>query len=250
MISLNNPFSLVGKTILVTGASSGIGKSVAIESSRMGARLIILGRNSNRLLETMSLLLGEGHSLKELDLNNSNEVSDYVNGLSKLDGIVFCAGTQKTTMTRFLLRHEIDEVFETNFFATVNLNQQLLSKKKINKNASLVFISSTASGLVAEYGNAAYSASKGAITAYSKVLALELTSQKTRVNIISPGMIKTPLLSKIDVDENQLLEDEKRYPFGYGNPEDVAFAVIYLLSDASKWVTGSDILLDGGLTLK
>jgi NAD(P)-dependent dehydrogenase (short-subunit alcohol dehydrogenase family) len=250
MINLKNPFSLVNKTILITGASSGIGKSIAIESSQMGAKLILLGRNSERLMETMSLLSGEGHNIKAMDLNNSEEVSVFVAELPKLDGIVFCAGTQKTAMTRFLLREELDEVFETNFFSAVNLNQLLLSKKKINKEASIVFISSTAAGLVAEYGNAAYSASKGALTSYSKVLALELSSQKTRVNVVSPGLVKTPLLDKISVDSEQLKEDEKRYPLGYGNPEDVAFAVIYLLSDASRWITGTTILLDGGLTLK
>jgi len=250
MIDFNNPFSLSNKTILVTGASSGIGKSIAIECSKLGAKLIILGRNSSRLIETISLLFGEGHSFKSLDLNNPIEVSNYVTLLPKFDGIVYCAGAQNTIMTRFLLREEIDKVFETNFFSTVSLNQKLLFNKKINKNASIVFISSISSGLVAAYGNAAYSASKGALAAYSKVLALELCSMKTRVNVISPGMIKTPLLKEFKVDENQLFEDEKLYPFGYGNPEDVAFAAIYLLSNASKWVTGSDILIDGGLTLK
>ncbi len=216
----------------------------------MGAKLILLGRNSERLNETFSLLMGEGHVQKTIDLNNNEEITLFVAELPKLDGIVFCAGTQKTVMTRFLLREELDEVFETNFFSTVNLNQLLLIKKKINKEASIVFISSTAAGLVAEYGNAAYSASKGALTSYSKVLALELSSQKIRVNVVSPGMVKTPLLDKISVTPEQLNEDAKRYPLGYGNPEDVAFAVVYLLSDASRWVTGTDILLDGGLTLK
>ena len=250
MIDSYNPYSLSGKKILITGASSGIGKATAIECSKLGANLIITGRNTERLEETMSLLSGEGHLLKALDLNDYEAVLEYIVDIPKLDGTVYCAGTQKTCPTKYIRREDLNEVFETNFFSNINLNSILLEKKKLNKGASIVFISSTAAGIVAQYGNAIYSASKGAITSFAKVLALELSPQKTRVNCVLPGMVKTPLLKNILVDEEQLVKDEESYPLGYGNPEDVAFAVIYLLSDASKWVTGTNILLDGGLTLK
>ena len=245
-----NPFSLANKIILITGASSGIGRSIAIECSKLGAKLIILGRNKERLNETLSLLNGDNHSVKSTDLNDIDGIYDFVTELPRLDGIVHCAGTLKTVLTKFLSRKELNEIFETNFFSIVNINTLIQEKKKINKCASIVLLSSTASGLVAEYGNAAYSASKGALAAYSKVLALELVPQKIRVNCVIPAMVNTPLLNKTNIDIEQLNEDAKKYPLGYGNPEDVAYAVIYLLSNASKWVTGTGILLDGGLTLK
>ena len=247
---MDNPFSLKGKTILITGASSGIGKTTSIECSKLGAKIILTGRNTKRLEETMALLTGEGHQLKVLDLNISEAVSEFIENMPKLDGVVYCAGTQRTCPIKFIQREDIDKVFETNFFANININTLLLSKKKINKGASIVFISSIAAGIVAEVGNAIYSASKGALSSYAKVLALEMSSQRIRVNCVLPGMVYTPLLKKFDVDEDQLKEDEKRYPLGYGNPEDVAYSVIYLLSDATKWVTGSNLILDGGLTLK
>jgi len=247
---MDNPFSLKGKTILITGASSGIGKTTSIECSKLGAKIILTGRNTKRLEETMALLTGEGHQLKVLDLNISEAVSEFIENMPKLDGVVYCAGTQRTCPIKFIQREDIDKVFETNFFANININTLLLSKKKINKGASIVFISSIAAGIVAEVGNAIYSASKGALSSYAKVLALEMSSQRIRVNCVLPGMVNTPLLKKLDVEEDQLKEDEKRYPLGYGNPEDVAYSVIYLLSDATKWVTGSNLILDGGLTLK
>jgi len=247
---MDNPFSLKGKTILITGASSGIGKTTSIECSKLGAKIILTGRNTKRLEETMALLTGEGHQIQVLDLNISEAVSEFIENMPKLDGVVYCAGTQRTCPIKFIQREDIDKVFETNFFANININTLLLSKKKINKGASIVFISSIAAGIVAEVGNAIYSASKGALSSYAKVLALEMSSQRIRVNCVLPGMVNTPLLKKLDVEEDQLKEDEKRYPLGYGNPEDVAYSVIYLLSDATKWVTGSNLILDGGLTLK
>ena len=247
---MDNPFSLKGKTILITGASSGIGKTTSIECSKLGAKIILTGRNTKRLEETMALLTGEGHQLKVLDLNISEAVSEFIENMPKLDGVVYCAGTQRTCPAKYIQRQDLDEVFEINFFANININTLLLSKKKINKAASIVFISSIAAGIVAEVGNAIYSASKGALSSYAKVLALEMSSQRIRVNCVLPGMVNTPLLKKLDVEEDQLKEDEKRYPLGYGNPEDVAYSVIYLLSDATKWVTGSNLILDGGLTLK
>jgi len=250
MMDTYNPYSLFGKNILITGASSGIGKTTAIQCSKLGAKLFITGRNTERLAETMAKLSGVGHLSKALDLNNYNAVSEFITGIPNLDGIVYCAGTQKTCPSKCIRKEDIEEVFATNFFSNINLNTLLLAKKKLNKGASIVFISSISAGIVAEYGNAIYSASKGALSAFAKVLALELSPRKVRVNCVLPGMIRTPLLKNFLVDVEQFNADEKRYPLGYGNTEDVAFAIIYLLSDAAKWVTGTNLLLDGGLTLK
>jgi NAD(P)-dependent dehydrogenase (short-subunit alcohol dehydrogenase family) len=250
MIQSYNPYSLLGKIILVTGASSGIGKVIAIECSKLGAKLIITGRNYERLYETLSLLSGDGHLLKAFDLNNYDATSSFISGIHNLDGVVFCAATQQTSPTKYIRKEDIQKIFETNLFSTINLNALILENKKLNRGASMVFISSVAAGIVAENGNAMYSASKGALSSFAKVLALELSLRKVRVNCVMPGMIKTELLKKISVDSDQFDLDEKRYPFGYGDPLDVAYSVIYFLSDAAKWITGVNLLLDGGLTLK
>lgn len=249
-MDIYNPFSLTDKIILITGASSGIGKSIAIECSRLGAKVIILGRNQERLQETYSLLNGEGHLAISVDLNDEISVNKIVSDLPLLNGIVYCAGIQKSAPVKNINQKEFLEIIQTNLFSTTYLNTIILQKKKINKYASLIFISSTAAGIVAEIGNAMYSATKGAIASYAKVLALELASRRIRVNCVSPAMVKTNLLETIAVNKEQLEIDELRYPFGYGEPIDVSYAVIYLLSDASKWVTGTNLLLDGGLTLK
>ena len=245
-----NPFNLNGKTILITGASSGIGKSIAIECSRLGAKLVILGRNPERLNDTFLLLAGSRHIVISVDLNDYEAVTSKLSEIPLLNGVVYCAGMQKSSPIKNIDSLEFLEVIQTNLFSTSFLNTKLLQEKKIAKNASLAFISSVAAGVVADVGNAMYSASKGAILAYAKVLALELSSRKIRVNCIAPAMVKTELLDSISVEKDQLELDEQRYPFGYGEPLDVAYAAIYLLSDASKWVTGTNIILDGGLTLK
>jgi NAD(P)-dependent dehydrogenase (short-subunit alcohol dehydrogenase family) len=246
----NSPFSLLGKTILITGGSSGIGRSTAIECSKFGAKIIIVGRNFDRLKETYSLLKGNGHNYFVLDLINNLDVDIFVSRIPNLDGVVFNAGIQKSAPIKCIVESEFREIIETNLFSTTSLTSKLLQSKKINKNSSLVYISSTASGIVADVGNAMYSASKGAVSAFSKVLALELSTKRIRVNSIMPAMVDTNFHKSIDVDITQINSDKQRYPFGYGKPEDVAYTVIFLLSDASKWMTGASLLLDGGLTLK
>lgn len=245
-----NPFELNGKHLLITGASSGIGKSTAVLCSQLGGHIIAVGRNLQHLEETMSLLSGEGHQMLQCDLSDETQLQTMVSSIGKLDGVVFCAGTIQTCITRNLTKEVCQEMFDVNFYSAVGLNTQLLSHKKINKNASLVFVSSLSALNCAEYGNAAYGASKGALAAYARVLALELSTRGCRVNIVSPGMVRTPLLQKFDVSDEQFAEDEKKYPLGYGQPEDVANAIVYMLSDASKWMTGTNLILDGGLTLR
>ena len=243
------PFSLSGKQILVTGASSGIGRATAIVCSQQGATVFVTGRNEIRLAETLSLLTGEGHEAVACDLTSDEDVKTLAGRLPKLDGIVHCAGTQQTCITKMLNKGVLEGLMGTNFFSAAELNAALMKAKLLSKGASVVLVSSAAASRVAEVGNAAYSASKGALSAYSRVLAAELAPRNIRVNTVAPGMVRTALMEKFDVSEEEFLENEKQYPLGYGKPEDVAYAIVFLLSDASRWITGTELLMDGGLTL-
>lgn len=245
-----NPFSLVDKTILVTGASSGIGRAVAIECSKMGAKLTITGRNEVRLNETFSNLLGEGHAQVVADLSNESDIKALCEKTSIVNGIVHCAGFTILLPFQFVTKEKIDSIFNVNFTSTVLLSQQFLKRKKLPKEASIVFISSVSGVFCSAIGGSLYSASKGAVNGLIKGMALDLATKGIRVNSVNPGMIETNIFSKGEITKEQLDDDVKRYPLKrYGRPEEVAYAAIYLLSDASKWVTGSNLLIDGGYTL-
>lgn len=249
---MTNPFTLEGKTILITGASSGIGKQIALSTSNMGASLLVTGRNSNRLNNTLQQLhAGQQHEAVAADLNNIVDIEHIVNITKPLDGLVLCSGIMKTLPFKFVTPEELSNIMLTNFNAPVLLLNKLLRAKKLKKNASIVFISSIGGNVIGTKGNSMYSASKGAINAIQKVLALELAAQGIRVNNISPGMVKTEMWESGETITNeQLMEDEKKYPLGYGEPIDVANASTYLLSDASKWITGITLVLDGGFSIQ
>ena len=241
-----NPFSLEGKTILVTGASSGIGRGIAIACSKMGATVIINGRNEQRLAETMTEMQGEENLSLAADLSDSNSLTGMVSRLPKLDGIVHCAGIGQRVLCQQLQEADLDTMMDVNFKAPVMLQTEILKQKKINKGASIVFIASIASDSPS-IGNAVYSASKGAIISYANCLALELAPRQIRVNCILPAMIWTDLILKGGITEEELKEDEKKYPLKrYGKPEDIANLSIYLLSNAAAWMTGSSIKITGG----
>ena len=241
-----NPFTLEGKTILVTGASSGIGRGIAIACSKMGATVIINGRNEQRLAETMTEMQGEENLSLAADLSDSNSLTGMVSRLPKLDGIVHCAGIGQRVLCKQLQEADLDTMMDVNFKAPVMLQTEILKQKKINKGASIVFIASIASDSPSR-GNAVYSASKGAIISYANCLALELAPRLIRVNCILPAMIWTDLILKGGITEEELKEDEKKYPLKrYGKPEDIANLSIYLLSNAAAWMTGSSIKITGG----
>jgi NAD(P)-dependent dehydrogenase (short-subunit alcohol dehydrogenase family) len=245
-----NPFSLNEKTILVTGASSGIGKAIAVECSKMGATVIISARNKERLQETLSNMEGNGHSIVAADLSNTADLAHLINESPVLDGLVNCVGLTKTLPFEFIKPEVLSKVMDINFTAPTLLSAQLAKKKKFSKNSSIVFMSSISGVLCTILANSIYSASKGAINGIVKGMALDLASKNIRVNSVNPGMIETHILDAGIITEEQLNEDKKRYPLRrYGKPEEVAYAVIYLLSDASSWVTGSNLVIDGGYTL-
>ena len=241
-----NPFSLEGKTILVTGASSGIGRGVAVTCSKMGATVVINGRNVSKLQETLTLMEADESQMMPGDLTDENALSSLVASLPKLDGVVHCAGIGQRILCKDLQQEDVNQVMDVNFKAPVMLQAELLRQKKLNKGTSIVFIASIASWSPS-FGNAVYSASKGAIISYANCLALELAPRKIRVNCISPAMVWTDLILADGIDEEQLKEDEQKYPLKrYGQPEDIANLAVYMLSDASTWMTGSNVNLSGG----
>ena len=241
-----NPFTLEEKTILVTGASSGIGRGIAITCSKMGAKVILTGRNQMKLGESLAILEGKNHKIIAADLTNAESMSRMVCELPTLDGVVHCAGIGQRVLCKMASESDVDSVMNINYKAPVLLQTELLKQKKINKGASVIFISSIATWSPS-VGNAFYSASKGAIVSYANCLALELAPRKIRVNCISPAMVWTDLIYQDGVEEEQLKEDESKYPLKrYGRPEDIANLAVYLLSDASTWMTGSNIKISGG----
>lgn len=244
-------FSLNEKKILVTGASSGIGKATAIAAAAQGASVFLTGRNEGRLKATLSQLKPGDHYFLPADLTQESSIENLVSKLNELDGVVHAMGMMNTLPYKFINRHALNEIMEVNFTAPTLLTQSLLKAKKINKSGSIVFISSIAGNTIGSKGNSLYSATKGALNGAAKVLALELAAQKIRVNTLSPGMVKTEMWAQSSsFSSEQLAEDEKRYPLGYGSPEDVAGAAVFLLSDAGRWITGADLILDGGFTIQ
>ena len=242
-------FSLDGKTILVTGASSDIGRTTAIECSKAGAKVILLGRSLERLNETLADCVGEGHCFIQCDLADLDSLSEKLIGISELDGVVHNAGVNTKYLVKNLSKDKIDGIFHTNYYAPVLMTQLFLKKKILKKNASLVFVSSISASLGA-VSNSVYASSKGALNSFVRSLALEIAPRGMRANVIQPGMIETPILSAYAMSE-ELEAFKNSAPLGHpGEPVDIANGCVYLLSEASKFVTGSIFTIDGGITLR
>ena len=238
-------FSLEGKTILVTGASAGIGRQIAISCAEQGATLILTARRQDALRETLSFLKGEKHFFLCADLVKEQDREALVAGLPKLDGVVHCAGIGARVPCKMIGREHINSVMEINFTAPVLLQTELIKQKKISRGASVVFMASRAAHFPA-LGNAIYSASKGALISYAKCLALEVAGRDIRVNCICPGMVWSDLIVSQGV-EDELKEAEIQYPLKrFGQPADIAPLAVYLSSDASSWMTGSCLDISGG----
>lgn len=246
---MNNPFSLENKRILVTGASSGIGQCIAIECSKMGAQMVVTARNQERLHETVSQIATSDSQEIITDISTVEGVDAIVEQVPVLDGLVLNAGIIHTAPVKFINEENMMAVFNTNILSSIRLVQRLIKKKKLNRNASVVFISSISTFQVKK-GNSLYSATKGAVNSFAKALAVEVGHLGIRVNCIQPGNIKTRVMDAGAITEEQRAEYMKKYILGEGEPIDVAYPAIYLLSNAAKWVTGSIFTIDGGGTLQ
>lgn len=242
-------FTLESKTILITGASSGIGRGIAIAVAKAGARCVLVARNKERL-EAVAQECGGEAIIEPVDVTNTAELKALVERVPQLDGLVQCAGiSDKHTPLKFLNEEFVDEVLNVNLKAPMLFLAMLEKKKKLNKGASVVLMSSISSFHAAP-AHSLYMASKGALTAFAKGAALDLSGKKIRVNTIAPGMVNTPLIDYSNISEEQRKADEAKYPLKrYGESEDIASAAVYLLSDASSWVTGQQFVVDGGITI-
>ena len=242
-------FNLKNKTILITGASSGIGRACAVEISQMGANCILVGRNLAELQKTKELCLNHT-TIILADLTNDTEIKKIITEVYQINGIVHSAGIISPKPIKFLKTENIREIFEINFNAPVLLTSALLQGNKIANESSIVFLSSISSKFP-YFGGAVYVSSKAALEAFSKTLAIEVSQRKIRSNVLQPGLVETQMLDKTKQaagDKNFAIYENK-YPLGFGKPEDVANAVCFLLSNEAKWITGSELKMDGGLLI-
>ena len=250
MDSMINPFSLKEKRILITGASSGIGRATAFECSRMGASLVLTGRNEERLRETLLALDGEGHDYIVADLTSEDSLSSLVQSAGLIDGLVLCAGQGNVIPMKMATRKKIETTFDVNYFAPIELIRLLLKNKSIKGGASIVFVASIGGIDSITIGNGVYGASKAALNSSMKFFALELAPKRIRCNSVCPGMVNTGMIKGGALSEEQHKADMEKYPLKrYGEPSDIAFGIIYLLSDAASWVTGHSLVIDGGITI-
>ena len=247
---MENPFSLEGKTILVTGASSGIGRATAILCAGMGAKVVLNGRNAERLHETLSQLEGEGHTVCCCDITDESAVGQAVAEMPVLEGIALCSGIAEMTPFQFVDRKGMDKVMENNFFAPVMLVNTLLKAKKLQKESSVVFVSSIDGPKVVHAGNSVYSASKSALVGMARNMAVDLMGKKIRVNCVLPGTTDTEMIRTANVTEEMLQQTAKALPMKrFAMPHEIAGAIVFLLSDASSYITGTELVVDGGSSI-
>ncbi|MBC5622745.1 MULTISPECIES: SDR family NAD(P)-dependent oxidoreductase [Butyricimonas] len=248
-----NPYSLDGKVLLITGAAGGIGRTTAIECSRLGASLILTDINEEGLKETLSSLevvSGQEHRYYKIDLTEEQEIADLVENVPALDGCVCNAGVMKLTLTQFITIAEIERVQRINLIAPMLLTKYLVKRKRVKRGTSIVFTASAGGVFRVSVGNGIYATTKCGIDAFMRTVALELGPKGVRCNSVNPGMVETNLVRNGQFTEEDHRKELQNYPLGrYGQPLDVALAVIYLLSDASSWVTGTALKIDGGMTL-
>ena len=249
-----NPFSLENKHIVITGASSGIGRQCAISCSKMGARVTLIGRNVERLQETCNLMNGDGHLFFSFDVTQVNLIKELiesiVNKVGKIDGFIHAAGIEKTLPLKILSIEDYESLFKVNALSSFEFIHQFSNKKFLNNGGHIVLISSI-TAVIGRGGLAAYSASKGAIVSAVRSMAIEFAKKQVTINCVSPGTVLTPLMQNFlsSLTEEEYEKRVSGFPLGLGHVDDVANACIYLLSDASRWVTGQNLIVDGGYTI-
>ena len=251
-MTIENPYSLEGKTVLVTGAGSGIGRATSIECSKLGATMVLVDINPDSVKETQDMLANQelNHQHFVCDLTDDAALDTLVSQVPALNGLVNNAGINKLLPPNFINREDVNKIFGINTFAPIFLTQKLLTPNKIVAGGSIVFTSALAGVFSVSPANSMYSASKGAINGFMKNLALDLAVKKIRCNSVNPGMIETDILRQGAVSSDEIEENKKKFPLGrWGKPVEIARGIIYLLSDASSWTTGTTLVIDGGVLL-
>ncbi len=247
---MDTPFVVEGKSILVTGAASGIGRATALLCAKMGAMVTITDLNEEQLEATSDSLEGDGHQMVVANLTNNDDLQRLIDALPKLDGVVCNAGIIKTILAQFAEKSDIERILNINTIAPIYLTKLLLENKKIKKEASIVYTSSMGGVYNGAIGNGLYGSSKAALVGFVKSLALEVAPRGIRVNTVHPGITETNIYNNTSITPEQLEQEKAHYPLKrFGKPEEIANAIVFLLSDASKWMTGSQLLIDGGCSL-
>lgn len=249
-----NPFGLAGKRILVTGASSGIGLEIARTCARMGAELVVTGRDAARLEACLDELRGISslpHRAMRADLTLAAERSALVSELGgAVDGLVHSAGISRLCPVRMMSEAHLREVQTINVESPMLLTQELLKRNLVAAEGSILFISSIAAH-IGVAGVGAYSGTKAALIAIARCLAMEVAKRGIRVNCLSPSLVQTPLFDAAmqTAGEASMAAQKANHPLGFGTPADVANAAVFMLSGASRWITGTTLVMDGGLTI-
>ena len=248
---MRDPYTLSGKTILITGASSGIGRAVAVLVARLGGSVVAVGRRAEMLAQLVAELGENRHGVVVADLTDPADRKALLEAVPPCDGLVHAAGLLKLLPFAFIQEKAMRESQAINYEAPVLLTKDLLRKKRISAGGAVVFISSVAASSGA-MGHAIYSGTKGALEAAARCLALEVASQRIRVNCVAPGMVRTAMAEEAEssLGTEAMGKHEQEYPLGFGEPEDVAAPVAFLLSDDARWITGTTLTCDGGFTAK
>lgn len=247
---MTNPFTIEGKTLLITGATSGIGRATALTCAHMGASIVAVGRNKERLEALHNELLTEGHLFIQADLTDDAEVQGLIDTIPLIDGVACCAGVAEMKPFTFVTEEDMERVFNVNCFAPVMLVNKLLKAKKLNKGSSVVFVSSVDGPKIVHAGNSVYSGSKSALVGMARNMAIDLASKKIRVNCVLPGTTDTPMIHIGSATDEMLAENVKQFPLKrFAQPEEIANAIIFLLSDAASFITGTEITVDGGYSI-